>query len=148
MSPRYLNRHGIEIVVERQRPADVTAANSRLRLIQDENISLIMGGAYGHSRLGEWAFGGHWDLSFLIVRFAAGFRIDRLNWPFNSTCPLVCADAISYSTGNVNLLAFGGGSFTVDQKSQCTSMISFRQISGSIDPKKPKDVIILPGPVD
>lgn len=29
-----------------------------LRLIEDENISLIMGGAYGHSRLGEWAFGG------------------------------------------------------------------------------------------
>ena len=55
---RYLNRHGIEIVVERQRPADVTAANSLLRLIEDENISLIMGGAYGHSRLGEWAFGG------------------------------------------------------------------------------------------
>ena len=47
-----------EIVVERQRPADVTAANSLLRLIEDENISLIMGGAYGHSRLGEWAFGG------------------------------------------------------------------------------------------
>ena len=55
---RYLNRHGIEIVVERQRPADVTAANSLLRLIEDENISLIMGGAYGHSRFGEWAFGG------------------------------------------------------------------------------------------
>ena len=55
---QYLGRHGIEIVAERVRPADVTAANSLLRLVQEENIDLIVAGAWGHSRLGEWAYGG------------------------------------------------------------------------------------------
>ena len=54
----YLVRHQIKIVTERARPADVTAANSLLRLVQDENIDLIVAGAWGHSRLGEWAYGG------------------------------------------------------------------------------------------
>jgi nucleotide-binding universal stress UspA family protein len=54
----YLARHGVEIVVERVRSADYTAAASLLRLIHDENINLIVAGAYGHSRLGEWAYGG------------------------------------------------------------------------------------------
>jgi nucleotide-binding universal stress UspA family protein len=54
----YLARHRIEIISERVRPADVTATNSLLRLIEDENINLIVAGAYGHSRLGEWVFGG------------------------------------------------------------------------------------------
>jgi nucleotide-binding universal stress UspA family protein len=54
----YLARHGIKTIAERLRPADVTAANSLLRLIEDENINLMVAGAYGHSRLGEWAFGG------------------------------------------------------------------------------------------
>ena len=54
----YLARHGIKTIAERLRPADVTVANSLLRLIEDENIRLIVSGAYGHSRLGEWAFGG------------------------------------------------------------------------------------------
>jgi nucleotide-binding universal stress UspA family protein len=54
----YLARHGIEIIAERLRPAEVTTGNSLLRLIEDENINLIVTGAYGHSRLGEWAFGG------------------------------------------------------------------------------------------
>jgi nucleotide-binding universal stress UspA family protein len=54
----YLSRQRIEIVAERVRPADVTATNSLLRLIHDENIDLVVAGAYGHSRLGEWAFGG------------------------------------------------------------------------------------------
>lgn len=55
---RYLGRHGIEIIAERVRPADVTATNALVRMIEDENINLIVAGAYGHSRLGEWAFGG------------------------------------------------------------------------------------------
>lgn len=54
----YLARHGIEIIAERLRPAEVTTGNSLLRLIEGENINLIVTGAYGHSRLGEWAFGG------------------------------------------------------------------------------------------
>ena len=55
---KYLARHGIEIVAERQWPAEVTAASSLMRMIEVENINLIVAGAYGHSRLGEWAYGG------------------------------------------------------------------------------------------
>ncbi len=55
---KYLARHRIKIVTVRVRPAEVTAANSLLRLIADENINLLVAGGYGHSRLGEWAFGG------------------------------------------------------------------------------------------
>jgi nucleotide-binding universal stress UspA family protein len=54
----YLVRHGIETIAERVRPADVTTTNSLLRLIEDENINLMVAGGYGHSRLGEWAHGG------------------------------------------------------------------------------------------
>jgi nucleotide-binding universal stress UspA family protein len=54
----YLARHRIETVTERVLPVDATAANSLLRFIENENISLIVAGGYGHSRLGEWAYGG------------------------------------------------------------------------------------------
>jgi nucleotide-binding universal stress UspA family protein len=54
----YLARHGIKTIAERFRPAEVTPSVSLLRFIEDENIGLIVTGAYGHSRLGEWAFGG------------------------------------------------------------------------------------------
>jgi nucleotide-binding universal stress UspA family protein len=54
----YLARHGIKTIAERFRPAEVTVSDSLLRFIEDENIGLIVTGAYGHSRLGEWAFGG------------------------------------------------------------------------------------------
>jgi nucleotide-binding universal stress UspA family protein len=55
---KYLTRHRVEIITERVRPADVTVTNSLLRLIETENIHLLVAGAYGHSRLGEWVFGG------------------------------------------------------------------------------------------
>jgi nucleotide-binding universal stress UspA family protein len=45
-------------IAERVRPVDGTAANSLLRLVQDESADLIVAGAYGHTRLGEWIFGG------------------------------------------------------------------------------------------
>jgi nucleotide-binding universal stress UspA family protein len=54
----YLGRHGVEIIAERALSADVTATNSLLRLIESENINLMVAGGYGHSRLGEWAYGG------------------------------------------------------------------------------------------
>ena len=54
----YLTRHGIEVIAERVRPDEVGASESLLHLIRDENINLIVAGAYGHSRVGEWAFGG------------------------------------------------------------------------------------------
>jgi nucleotide-binding universal stress UspA family protein len=40
------------------RPHEVTVTDALLRAIEDENIDLIVAGAYGHSRLGEWIFGG------------------------------------------------------------------------------------------
>jgi len=54
----YLARHRIATVTERVLPVDATPANSLLRFIANENISLIVAGGYGHSRLGEWAYGG------------------------------------------------------------------------------------------
>lgn len=56
---RYLAAHRIAAgVAERVRPVEGTAANSLLRLVQDESADLIVAGAYGHTRLGEWIFGG------------------------------------------------------------------------------------------
>ena len=55
---KYLTRHRVEIITEQVRPADVIPINSLLRLIESENIDLLVAGAYGHSRLGEWLFGG------------------------------------------------------------------------------------------
>jgi nucleotide-binding universal stress UspA family protein len=55
---KYLTRHRVEIITEQVRPADVIPINSLLRLIESENIDLLVAGAYGHSRLGEWVFGG------------------------------------------------------------------------------------------
>jgi nucleotide-binding universal stress UspA family protein len=54
----YLARHRVEVITERVRPDEVGVTNSLLRLIGDENINLIVAGAYGHSRVGEWAYGG------------------------------------------------------------------------------------------
>jgi len=54
----YLARHGVATVTERVLPVEATAADSLLRFIADENISLVAAGGYGHSRLGEWAYGG------------------------------------------------------------------------------------------
>jgi nucleotide-binding universal stress UspA family protein len=54
----YLMRHGVEVVTGRIRLAEVTVTETLLRMIETENIDLIVAGAYGHSRLGEWMFGG------------------------------------------------------------------------------------------
>lgn len=56
---RYLASHRIvAAVAEQVRLVDGTPANSLLRLVQDESADLIVAGAYGHTRLGEWIFGG------------------------------------------------------------------------------------------
>lgn len=55
---RYLTWHRTDIIADRVRPTEVTVTNALLRLIEDENITLMVAGAYGHSRLGEWIFGG------------------------------------------------------------------------------------------
>jgi nucleotide-binding universal stress UspA family protein len=36
----------------------VTATNSLLHFVQDDGIDLVVAGGYGHTRLGEWIFGG------------------------------------------------------------------------------------------
>ena len=55
---RYLSRHRIEIVAERVEPAEATVAETLFRIVRDDSINMIVAGAYGHSRLGEWVFGG------------------------------------------------------------------------------------------
>jgi len=55
---QFLLRHGIDNAYERVSPIDVTATGSLLRFVQDEAIDLIVAGGYGHTRLGEWIFGG------------------------------------------------------------------------------------------
>jgi len=54
----YLARHQITVVAERVRPVDGTVSNTLLRLVEEQSVDLIVAGAYGHSRLGEWVFGG------------------------------------------------------------------------------------------
>jgi nucleotide-binding universal stress UspA family protein len=55
---QYLAHHRVAAVGERVRPAEATTANALLRLAEEEGADLIVAGAYGHSRLGEWLFGG------------------------------------------------------------------------------------------
>jgi nucleotide-binding universal stress UspA family protein len=55
---RYLSRHriggGPRVVIHQEG----SGAAQLIRLAQDEGADLIVAGAYGHSRLGEWMFGG------------------------------------------------------------------------------------------
>jgi nucleotide-binding universal stress UspA family protein len=55
---QFLVRHGVSTAYERVRPIDVTVTNSLLHFVQDDAIDLIVAGGYGHTRLGEWIFGG------------------------------------------------------------------------------------------
>jgi nucleotide-binding universal stress UspA family protein len=55
---RYLTRHriggGPRVIIHQEG----SGAAQLIRLAQDEGADLIVTGAYGHSRLGEWVFGG------------------------------------------------------------------------------------------
>jgi nucleotide-binding universal stress UspA family protein len=55
---QFLLRHDVRTTYERVRPIDVTVTNALFRLVQDEAIDLVVAGGYGHTRLGEWIFGG------------------------------------------------------------------------------------------
>jgi nucleotide-binding universal stress UspA family protein len=55
---QYLSRHGVLCAVDRVRSVEGTAVVSLLNLAQDSSADLFVAGAYGHSRLGEWMFGG------------------------------------------------------------------------------------------
>lgn len=54
---QFLARHGIDAVA-RAVAIDLSVTNSLWRLVQEDRIDLIVAGGYGHSRLGEWIFGG------------------------------------------------------------------------------------------
>ena len=55
---RYLVRHGVVVAEEVWKRARGPAATELLELVRAENVDLIVAGGYGHSRLGEWIFGG------------------------------------------------------------------------------------------
>ena len=54
----FLSHHGITNVTERVLPDAAIAGDVLVRFAQDTQADLIVAGAYGHSRLGEWMFGG------------------------------------------------------------------------------------------
>jgi len=54
----YLRRHGVVAVREVWRQPRGPVAAELLHLVRDEDADLIVAGGYGHSRLGEWIFGG------------------------------------------------------------------------------------------
>jgi nucleotide-binding universal stress UspA family protein len=54
----YLARHHIPVTVQKPEHAVGSAENELIRVAQEINADLIVAGGYGHSRLGEWIFGG------------------------------------------------------------------------------------------
>ena len=55
---KYLQRHGVKCETDVRVHTAESDAHQLVRLAQDFGADLIVTGAYGHSRLGEWAFGG------------------------------------------------------------------------------------------
>jgi nucleotide-binding universal stress UspA family protein len=54
----YLVRHGVVVAEQIWRPARGPVAGELLHVVRGEKADLIVAGGYGHSRLGEWFFGG------------------------------------------------------------------------------------------
>jgi nucleotide-binding universal stress UspA family protein len=55
----YLDRHRIHTKCERLQPMrDTSTAQCLLQFVRSQKIDLLVAGGYGHSRLGEWIFGG------------------------------------------------------------------------------------------
>lgn len=57
----HLERHGIKTKVDIQISENLTPATIILNTVSDAGADLLVMGAYGHSRLREWAFGGVTD---------------------------------------------------------------------------------------
>jgi nucleotide-binding universal stress UspA family protein len=55
---KYLARHGVKCEMDFRVHLTEPAAFPLIRLAKDVDADLIVAGAYGHSRLGEWFFGG------------------------------------------------------------------------------------------
>jgi nucleotide-binding universal stress UspA family protein len=54
----YLVRHHVIVAAEVWRRSRGLAAAELLHVVKEEKADLIVAGGYGHSRLGEWIFGG------------------------------------------------------------------------------------------
>jgi nucleotide-binding universal stress UspA family protein len=54
----YLLRHGVAMAGKAYLHTERSAASELLRFVKDEQADLIVAGGYGHTRLGEWMFGG------------------------------------------------------------------------------------------
>jgi nucleotide-binding universal stress UspA family protein len=54
----YLVRHRVIVAAEVWRRPRGAAAAELLHVVKEEKADLIVAGGYGHSRLGEWIFGG------------------------------------------------------------------------------------------
>ena len=54
----YLVRHGVIVADEIWKRARGPVATELLELVRAEKADLVVAGGYGHSRLGEWIFGG------------------------------------------------------------------------------------------
>ena len=55
---RYLARHRIKAERRVEIQAQGSGADQIIALAEDEGADLLVTGAYGHSRLNEWVFGG------------------------------------------------------------------------------------------
>ena len=54
----YLSGHGVTVTTHLLHKPEIGAADEILRFAQREDADLVVMGAYGHSRLREWVFGG------------------------------------------------------------------------------------------
>jgi nucleotide-binding universal stress UspA family protein len=55
---RYLAHHRVKAKGEAVRQTKSVAAEELIQFADDRGADLIVTGAYGHSRFGEWVFGG------------------------------------------------------------------------------------------
>jgi nucleotide-binding universal stress UspA family protein len=55
---RYLTRHKIKADARVETPQRGSGADQLIKLAQEEGADLLVTGAYGHSRVNEWIFGG------------------------------------------------------------------------------------------
>ena len=55
----FLGRHRVNVASQRLQPIrDMSTTQCLLQFIRNEDFDLVIAGAYGHTRLGEWIFGG------------------------------------------------------------------------------------------
>ena len=54
----HLARHGIKVEAQHLEAKELSVADALLSRLADEDIDLLVMGAYGHSRVREWALGG------------------------------------------------------------------------------------------